>query len=207
MRETRVSRNPPTSPQKPPPTNTKQDRKRLADFKANVALAQQAFGPLPDQEGWVVWGDAPTLSRADYRLEGVRLPPVGYSTTTGHYDVSMPYVEQEAWNEEQDLARLAELVLAHPWETKVAKAIWRGSPTGNFVLNDETLWDLPRAKLVNASLAHPELIDARFTSCKQCSGRVKEMYAEAGFGYGRFFSFEEQFGYQALVDIDGAYLM
>ena len=187
------------------PRKSQKDGKRLADFRANVALAQQAFGPLPDVDGWVVWGDLPTLGRADWPLEGVRLPPLGYSTTKGHYDVPMPYVAQEAWREEEDLARLAELVLAHPWEAKIGRAVWRGSSTGNMVLDDDTLWALPRAVLVNASLAHPALLDARFTACKQCPGRVERLYAEAGYGYDRFFGFEEQFKFRALVDVDGAF--
>jgi hypothetical protein len=186
------------------PRKSQKDKKRLADFRTNVALAQQAFGPLPDLDGWVVWGDLPTLGRADWPLAGVRLPPIGYSTTKGHYDVSMPYVAQEVWREEEDLARLAELVLAHPWESKIPRAVWRGSPTGNMVLDDASLWKLPRAVLVNASLAHPEVLDARFTSCKQCQGHVERLYAEAGFGYDRFFGYEEQFKFRALVDVDGA---
>lgn len=189
------------------PRTSQTHRKRLADFKANVALAQKAFGPLPfDLDGWVVMGDRPTLSRADYALEGVRLPPVGFSMSKGAYDVGMPYMTQEAWAEEEELAQLADLVLAHPWDSKVARAIWRGSSTGQPEPDDRTMWTLPRAVLVNQSLHLPDLLDARLTSCKQCRGDVARLYVEAGYGYDGFVPFHEQFKYQALVDVDGAWM-
>lgn len=49
-----------------------------------------------------------------------------------------------------------------PWQARVPRAFWRGVTTGGRF--DEPGWEaIPRARLVAASRAQPELVDARFT--------------------------------------------
>lgn len=187
-----------------PTPRKKKDKKRVADFVANVQLAQQIFGSLPNLDFWYITSDQPGLLREDFHQDALLLPPLGYTTTKRHYDVSIPYSRQQVWNEEDEVTHLGELVLQHPWEKKVNRTIWRGSTTGQPEPSDATnCWRLPRAVLVNISIHHPELLDARFTSCKQCNGPVKALYEQAGYGYNRFFTYEEQFQYKSLADVDG----
>jgi hypothetical protein len=181
------------------------DKRRRADLLENIRLAQQLFGKLPfDVEFWYNSEDGPALPRELFRSnEGVLLPPLGYTTTTGHYDVSIPYTKQAIWKEDEDLAALSELVHKHPWAGKAKRGVWRGSTTGSKRVEESNIWTLPRSVLVNMSLHNPEVLDARFTECKQCDSHVASLLEKAGFGYARFFTFADQFKYQALIDVDG----
>ena len=181
------------------------DKKRIADFVSNIVTAQHLFGPLPhDFEFFYVSGDGPMLPRAAFPSpEGLVLPPLGYTTTAGHYDVSIPYTEQVILEEEASLARLTKLIQTHPWGSKRPQGIWRGSTTGGIVLDASNYWTLPRAMLVNISVQYPELVDARLTACKQCGPGIDQVFADAGFGYAPFVSYANQFQYQGLIDVDG----
>lgn len=181
------------------------DKYRTGILLENIRLAQQLFGKFPfDFEFWYNAGDCPALPRELFRSnEGVLLPPLGYATTTGHYDVSIPYSTQAIWKEDEDLSTLSELVHQHPWAGKAKRGVWRGSTTGAVRVEESNVWELPRAVLVNVSLHNPKLLDARFTACKHCESRVASLLEKAGFGYAPFFTFPEQFKYQALIDVDG----
>ena len=174
------------------------DKKRIHDFLANIKLAQQIFGHLPhDLSFYFNTGDIPALPREAFpSIDGVVLPPLGYTTTQAHHDVSIPYLEMCVYNEEEELARLSELVHAHPWSSKAPLGVWRGSTTGADVIDEENCWTLTRARLVNVSIHNPQLFDARFTACKHCKKAMVKTYERAGYGYKPFFSFKEQFGFQ-----------
>ncbi|TFJ81628.1 hypothetical protein NSK_006879 [Nannochloropsis salina CCMP1776] len=183
----------------------KRDRQRIADLLANIQLAQRLFGKFPfDFEFWYNSGDMPALPRAVFPSdEGVLLPPIGYTTTDGHYDVSIPYLRQAVWNEERELYTLHSLVQSHPWSQKLPMGVWRGSTTGAAAVDASNCWTLPRAVLVNVSLENPGLLDARFTACKHCARDTAVAYETAGYGYAPFLSVHEQFRYQVLIDVDG----
>jgi hypothetical protein len=52
---------------------------------------------------------------------------------------------------------------SYPWNTKISKAVWRGSTTFNHGLYGHLpLLDIPRSRLVKLSLERPDLIDAGF---------------------------------------------
>lgn len=64
-----------------------------------------------------------------------------------------------------------------PWNKKVSKAVWRGSTTyERKQYYDVPFHDIPRAKLVQASIDHPDVIDAAFTKiCQRFENRSKEL--------------------------------
>jgi hypothetical protein len=52
----------------------------------------------------------------------------------------------------------------YPWDSKIPKAVWRGSSTNDASQFIRTPFhEIPRAKLVQASKDHPNIIDAAFT--------------------------------------------
>lgn len=52
----------------------------------------------------------------------------------------------------------------YPWDSKIPKAVWRGSSTHDASqFNRTPFHEIPRAKLVQASKDHPNIIDAAFT--------------------------------------------
>lgn len=56
----------------------------------------------------------------------------------------------------------------YPWETKIAKVVWRGSTTyEGSQYGESALGDTPRGRLVAAGTEHPELIDAAFHKINQ----------------------------------------
>lgn len=90
----------------------------------------------------------------------------------------------------------------YPWSDKKAQAVWRGSATGPSV----SRWgDLPRAKLVNFSIQHPELLDAAFTHAQQFQKLQPEEEAKMRehSRFASFIRFPNFQRYRAVVDIDG----
>jgi len=86
----------------------------------------------------------------------------------------------------------------YPWETKIDKAVWRGSTTG-----DATNWrNLPRSKLVQYSLDHPTILDAAFVEIVQRNETEKEEIIASGFNESAI-PFEDFQKYKAIIDIDG----
>mmetsp|Transcript_26099 Transcript_26099/g.32016 ORF Transcript_26099/g.32016 Transcript_26099/m.32016 type:complete len:469 (-) Transcript_26099:19-1425(-) len=86
----------------------------------------------------------------------------------------------------------------YPWEKKTRKAVWRGSSTGNKTLP----WrDLPRSKLVNASMLHPDILDVGYYAYYQ-RGKESEVI-KAEFGRKKMIPIEDFQTYIAVIDIDG----
>lgn len=85
----------------------------------------------------------------------------------------------------------------YPWQSKIDRAVWRGSTTGpQYVPFD----DLPRAKLVKKSMGRPDIIDAGFTSFVQgweWQNLSKQTIAASAI------PFEDLMKYRAIIDIDG----
>ena len=86
----------------------------------------------------------------------------------------------------------------YPWNTKINKAVWRGSTTG-----DASNWrDLPRSKLVQYSLDYPSILDAAFVEVVQRDKTEKKEIAASGFVQSAI-PFEDFQKYKAIIDIDG----
>eukprot|EP00591_Stephanopyxis_turris_P008241 CAMPEP_0195508116 /NCGR_PEP_ID=MMETSP0794_2-20130614/1411_1 /TAXON_ID=515487 /ORGANISM="Stephanopyxis turris, Strain CCMP 815" /LENGTH=452 /DNA_ID=CAMNT_0040634995 /DNA_START=340 /DNA_END=1701 /DNA_ORIENTATION=+ len=84
----------------------------------------------------------------------------------------------------------------YPWESKIRKAVWRGSATGHFL----NLHWRPRVKMVKAAMGHPDTMDIAFSSDEgySVSGpRVPEHLIREPIKQ------EDFMKYRAIVDIDG----
>jgi hypothetical protein len=87
------------------------------------------------------------------------------------------------------------------WETKIAKAFWRGATTSGFFQKDN--WDMfCRGKLVLLSLNSPKELDARFTSVVQCTPEVPSLMKKKGM-LSKSFEKADHLHYKYLVDVDG----
>ena len=84
----------------------------------------------------------------------------------------------------------------YPWQSKIDRAIWRGSTTGTNLL----FFDLPRAKLVKKSMSRPDIIDAGFTSFVQ--GWEWQKLSNQTIS-ANLIPFEDLMKYRAIIDIDG----
>lgn len=178
------------------PGRPETDKRRHQDLRANIEMAQTLFGRLPDLELWFNPSDAPALPKELHPPDHSLLPPLGYLTTPRHVDVSIPYMRLEVWSEQEAVRTLDLLVDSHRWKDKTNLAVWRGSTTGQPEPTMDNCMSLPRAKLANMSVHHPDLLDARLTSCKQCHAGVKERYEAMGLGWGSFLSYEDMFDYR-----------
>jgi hypothetical protein len=88
------------------------------------------------------------------------------------------------------------------WEKKWSNAIWRGSTTGGTYTFDNW-WQFPRSRLVLYSLAHPNVVDARFTgSFWQCEDGVAQLLQQKGL-VGSYVPIADHLRYRYLIDIDG----
>lgn len=89
----------------------------------------------------------------------------------------------------------------YSWEKKLAKSFWRGSSTGGY--STLAAWDqLARAKLVLMSLAHPEVVDAKFHHVVQCDPEVPVLMKAKGMvsdGVSR----PDHLKFKYLIDVDG----
>lgn len=69
------------------------------------------------------------------------------------------------------------LKLEIPWSSKLYKAVWRGSTTGqNEMVADRSLRKFTRFQLVLESTKRPDLIDAGFTSIVQYASKNKQKF-------------------------------
>jgi hypothetical protein len=85
----------------------------------------------------------------------------------------------------------------YPWQSKIDRAIWRGSTTGWPLLPFD---DLPRAKLVKKGMGRPDIIDAGFTSFVQ--GWEWQKLSNQTMA-AKYIPFEDLMKYRAIIDIDG----
>jgi len=89
----------------------------------------------------------------------------------------------------------------YPWHRKINQAVWRGATTGEKVMYQD--WrDLPRTKLVQYSLQHPDIIDAGFTRYNNRNEQEKEEIISAGLSK-NFMEMADCQQYKAILDIDG----
>jgi hypothetical protein len=83
---------------------------------------------------------------------------------------------EKPWN-------ITESALAHPWASRVAQALWRGSPTGR--QHTESNWrEKPRPILALLSKNHSDVLNCTLSTCQesQCTEEaVKAMEEEIGF--------------------------
>ncbi len=101
-----------------------------------------------------------------------------------------------------DLRRIITEAASHlRWEDKLARAVWRGAPTGQ--ANDERNWqDNMRIRLCRYSLARPLLVDARLNSLAQCTEGTVAMIKEAGLN-GDTLPQQKQMLYKYIINVDG----
>lgn len=86
------------------------------------------------------------------------------------------------------------------WQTRTPRAFWRGVTTGGRF--DQAGWEaIPRARLVAASQAHPDLIDARFTRFVQ-GAEVNEALVGGAWRAGKV-SPADSVAWRYLIDVDG----
>jgi hypothetical protein len=88
-----------------------------------------------------------------------------------------------------------------PWETKVAKAFWRGITTGSWLtaLN----WDqVARVKLAILASSNPDKIDARLSGVVQCDPEIPALLRAKGL-IDKNRSRVDHLKYKYLVDVDG----
>jgi hypothetical protein len=87
------------------------------------------------------------------------------------------------------------------WEQKEEKCFWRGASTGGF--STAATWHkLARSQLVLLSLAHPEMIDARFHKVIQCEPNIPAILEAKGM-VGSSVSREDHLKFKYLIDVDG----
>jgi len=91
----------------------------------------------------------------------------------------------------------------YPWQSKINKAIWRGSTTyEGSQYHASKLGETPRGILVNRSMEHPDLIDASFHKIIQkFQSQRKELAAQ--FTVSKRVNFRQMMKYKAIIDIDG----
>lgn len=95
-----------------------------------------------------------------------------------------------------------------PWNKKIKKLIWRGSPTDG-LYNINNYHSFPRFKLVNLSLKYPQLIDAKFVNIShyflQDSSESKELLNIFNKNdlVGKYMPINDHLKYQYNITIDG----
>jgi hypothetical protein len=91
--------------------------------------------------------------------------------------------------------------LKYPWSNKINQAVWRGATTGEKVIYPD--WrNLPRTKLVQYSLQHPDIINAGFTRYNNRNEKEKQEIISAGLSK-NFIEMIDCQKYKAILDIDG----
>jgi hypothetical protein len=90
----------------------------------------------------------------------------------------------------------------YPWNSKLKKAMWRGTTTYEKRYMGVDLNETPRGKLVHLSLTNPGLIDAAFVKLIQQYEGQEDVLANQTILAGRM-QFDDQMKYKAIIDIDG----
>lgn len=92
-------------------------------------------------------------------------------------------------------------VKTYPWKSKLEKCFWRGSTTGGEYTQEK--WkSFPRTQLVLFSLAHPDQVDAKFTTFCQGAEINPDMTAMLEIKGQTVSSFDSLL-YKYLIDVDG----
>ena len=85
------------------------------------------------------------------------------------------------------------------WESRLNKAVWRGSTTGGPARDYST--NSSRARLVHLSLHNPGFLDARFTTCLLDAATCRSMEKEGMMG--QSISHLKQLNFKMVVMVDG----
>lgn len=86
--------------------------------------------------------------------------------------------------------------IRYPWNSKINKVVWRGTTTHEQTqFGNSDFADIPRAKLVAASMDNPDVIDAGFTKIIQKFEREKDEI-EKHTRMGEFIPFVQQMKYK-----------
>jgi hypothetical protein len=104
-----------------------------------------------------------------------------------------------------NLFRLARRGAQQPWLSRKNKAVWRGSTTGA-LYTLENWRDLPRSKVVAASTAFPDLLDARFSDISQVREEQRTEITrifQSEKMLGERMTYDEQMQYRMVVVVDG----
>ncbi|MBS0621100.1 MAG: glycosyltransferase [Verrucomicrobia bacterium] len=119
---------------------------------------------------------------------------------SNHFAILMP--ETREFHYIADQRKNVEMAAAnHPWQTKIELAFWRGNTTGGYYHYHE--WDMkPRPQVVLFSKAHPDLVDARFTSNYFLEWHVEQMFKELGL-FDDYLYATEYLRYKYLIAVDG----
>ena len=102
---------------------------------------------------------------------------------------------------EKTVEKVHKAIEKYPWSKKKEKAYWRGAATGG-TFNLDTFLQHPRSKLVAASIAAPQLIDARLAKKLVQSDEPKKVLEKFGkfFGPASKIPTHLKYKYQVLVD-------
>lgn len=158
---------------------------RLCDVCNNLLTAQRLFGRLPDADIYLNSEDQPMALRTELP-PSIPPPPLSYCGTAAHHELSIPLAPLDVSHEAHFQHTMQALATAHPWDAKLNKAAWRGSSTGGLI-DEANYQSLPRIRMVNISLHHPQLLDANITGCTQCRGdKIQPLLAQLGYGYGHW---------------------
>lgn len=99
-------------------------------------------------------------------LEGAAGPIFTFAKKCSSVGILFPDPEALSGNR-KEMEEIARGKKRFPWSKKMAKGFWRGATTGRG-FSSATFLELLRAKVVDASLKHPEAVDAKFTQLEQC---------------------------------------
>ena len=165
--------------------NGRPDIPQNRKFSYNVERAVELYGPLPHMEFFFCFEDWPIMSKAAFPEAG--RPPLCYSMHPDFHCISVPYHEQNPSGETEALREAKSLQEAHPWQGRNRHAYWRGSTTGRDAdghgCGVDNWSQLPRVRLVELSLQHPDLLDARFFANSQCPQEVATELEKGGYGF------------------------
>jgi hypothetical protein len=170
----------------------------LRGFQEFVAFCQKNSLRIPEVE-FVVYIDDWTTTVTPYSAP---LFVFAKDTTRGQGLVVLPDFEMLSGYEEI-AAQTLDACEKSPWKHKKEMVIWRGTTTGsphNGSYTPSNFRDFPRTKLVDLSLANPDIVDARFT--KLCQGA--ELFAAQLSKYcGNFMPIWGHIPYKYQILVDG----
>ena len=130
-----------------------------------------------------------------YHVMGCQAVPIpSYETWM---DYSKKHTSEESWDDTFALESKQ-----YPWNNKTNVALWRGTTTANDMYFKWELNQIPRGRLVQMSMKHPELIDAGFVRLNQQFENATFTKENATILTDRM-KFDDMMKYKAIIDIDG----
>jgi hypothetical protein len=102
-----------------------------------------------------------------------------------------------------EVAELAAIGAATPWEERLTRVFWRGAATGLGIENENWVHThRGRLTLLANEIGDPEVLDAKITKARQLSEEQRAVLREAGV-MGEEVPFKEFLKYRYQVDADG----